>query len=134
MTRRTAPADHATGATPAALQAYEHALAALLNWRGGAEEALTQALQHAPGFVMGHLLQAYLLVCGRDRRRVASARPVLARAAQLRTNRRERLHLAALSAVVNDDYEGAKARLGDVLHTHPHDVLALHVAHAFDYA
>ena len=122
-----------TGTTPAALQAYERALAAFLGWRGGTEEALAQALQQAPGFVMAHLLQGYLLVCGRDPRRVGLARPVLARAAALRANSRERRHLAALAAAIDGDYEAAKAHLGDVLDTHPRDALALHVAHAFDY-
>ena len=122
-----------TGTTPAALQAYERALAAFLGWRGGTEEALAQALQQAPGFVMAHLLQGYVLVCGRDPRRVDLARPVLARAAALRANSHERRHLAALAAAIDGNYEAAKAHLGDVLDTHPRDALALHVAHAFDY-
>jgi tetratricopeptide (TPR) repeat protein len=122
-----------TGATPAALQAYERALVAFLGWRGGTEEALAQALQQAPGFVMAHLLQGYLLVCGRDPRRVGLARPVLARAAALRANSREQRHLLALAAAIDGDYEAAKAHLGDVLDAHPRDALALHVAHAFDY-
>jgi tetratricopeptide (TPR) repeat protein len=122
-----------TGTTPAALQAYERALAAFLDWRGGTEEALAQALQQAPGFAMAHLLQGYLLVCGRDPRRVGLARPMLARAAALRVKSRERAHLAALAAALDDDYEAAKAHLGDVLDRHPRDALALHVAHAFDY-
>jgi hypothetical protein len=122
-----------TGATPDAMQAYERALAAFLGWRAGTEEAVAQALQQAPGFVMPHLLQACLLVCGRDPRRVGLARPVLARAAALRANARERRHLAALAAAVDGDYEAAKAHLGDVLSAHPRDVLALHMAHAFDH-
>jgi tetratricopeptide (TPR) repeat protein len=133
MSASDARACPVTGSTPAALLAYERALAAFLGWRGGAEEALAQALQQAPGFVMAHLLQAYLLVCGRDPQRVALARPVLARAAALRANSRERLHLAALAATIDGDYEAAKGHLGDVLGTHPRDALALHVAHAFDY-
>ena len=38
------------------------------------------------------------------------ARPVLARAAELPANERERLHLAAISAALADHYERAKAR------------------------
>ena len=38
-----------------------------------------------------------------------------------------------LAAVLADDYERAKARLGELLRTQPRDVLALQVAHAFDY-
>ncbi|AMO22586.1 tetratricopeptide repeat protein [Ramlibacter solisilvae] len=122
-----------TGATPAALLAYERALAAFLGWRSGTEEALAQALQQSPGFVMAHLLQAYLLACGRDPKGVRLARPVVARAAALRANSREQGHLAVLAAVIDDDYEAAKARLGDVLDTYPRDAVALHVAHAFDH-
>jgi tetratricopeptide (TPR) repeat protein len=122
-----------SGATPTALKAYEHALAALLAWRSDAEAALARALQEASGFVMAHVLQAYGRVCSRDPRRVRSARPVLARAARLPSNARERLHLAAIAAVLDDDYEGAKSRLGELLRVEPRDVLALHVAHSFDY-
>jgi tetratricopeptide (TPR) repeat protein len=122
-----------SGAAPAALQSYERALAALLAWRSGANAPLALALEQAPGFVMAHALQAYLLVCTRDPQRVRLARAVLARAAALPANERERLHLAAIAAVVGDDYERAKARLSQVLRLDPRDVLALHVAHGFDY-
>ena len=128
-----ARAGPATGATPAALQAYERALASLLGWRGGAVEALASALQQAPGFVMAHVLQGYLLVVGRDPRRVGLARPVLARAAALGANSHEERHLAALAAAVDGDYETARTHLGAVLDAHPRDALALHVALAFDY-
>ncbi|HEX5865570.1 MAG TPA: tetratricopeptide repeat protein [Casimicrobiaceae bacterium] len=53
--------------------------------------------------------------------------------ARLPTNARERLHLAAIAAALADDYERAKALLGELLRQHPRDVLALQVAHAFDY-
>ena len=122
-----------SGATPAALEAYEPALAAFQGWRSGADVELARALQEAPAFVMAHVLQAYLLLCSRDPRRIRSARPVLARAARLPANERERGHLAAIAAVIADDYEGAKARLGAVLRLWPRDALALQVAHALDY-
>ncbi|MGE5338748.1 MAG: tetratricopeptide repeat protein [Gemmatimonadota bacterium] len=122
-----------TGATPAALDDYERALAAFQSWRSGADILLADALREAPAFVMAHVLQAWLLVCSRDPRRVRSARPVLEHAAELPANERERLHLAALSAVLADDYERAKSLLGRLLRRHPRDVLALQVAHAFDY-
>ena len=63
-------------------------------------------------------------MCSRDPRRVRSAHRVLAHAAGLATNERERLHLAALNAVLADDYEGAKTRLGELLRLQPRDVLA----------
>ena len=122
-----------SGATPAALEAWERALAASLAWRKGADGHLALALQEAPGFVMAHVLQAWLLLCGRDPLRVRSARPLLERAAALPANERERMHLGAIAAALADDYEGTKARLGELLLLYPRDALALHVAHAFDY-
>ncbi|MDQ6916619.1 MAG: tetratricopeptide repeat protein [Pseudomonadota bacterium] len=122
-----------SGATPTALDAYERALAASQSWHTGAMEQLGVALKEAPSFVMAHVLQAWLLLSSRDPRRVRPARPVLARAAALSANERERGHLAAIAAALDDDYERTKERLGEVLRMHPRDALALQVAHSFDY-
>jgi tetratricopeptide (TPR) repeat protein len=122
-----------SGASTGALEAYETALAAFQTWRTGAELPLAEALLEAPHFVMAHALQAYLLVCSRDPRRVQSARLVLARTAGLPFNRFERQHLAALGAVLDDDYELAKSHLGELLRVQPLDALALQVVHALDY-
>jgi tetratricopeptide (TPR) repeat protein len=122
-----------SGATTAAGEAYERALAAFQCWHSGADEQLASALLEAPGFVMGHVLQAYLLVCSRDPRRIRLARPLLVRAASLRASERERLHLAAITAAAAGDYELATARLDELLLRYPHDALALQVANTFDY-
>ena len=100
-----------SGATATAAAAYERALAAFQGWRVGAEAELAPALQEAPGFVMAHVLEGYLRVASRDPRRVRSARPMLARAAALPMNSRERLHVAALGAVLGDDLPGYGAVL-----------------------
>jgi tetratricopeptide (TPR) repeat protein len=122
-----------SGATPTALESYERALATFLAWQSGVRAPLASALQEAPTFVMAHVLEAYQVLSSRDPRHVRSAQEVLTRASHLPANDRERLHLAAIAAVLADDYERAKALLGDVLRAHPLDVLALQVAHAFDY-
>ena len=123
-----------SGSEPAALAAFERALAAYQGWRDGAEAPLARALQEAPGFVMAHVLQTYLLACSRDPRRIALARPALARAAALPGNERERLHVAAITALLDrDDFEGARAILGELLQLEPRDALALQAAHSLDY-
>ena len=122
-----------SGATGPALQAYEAALAAFQNWRRGAEPLLDAALREAPEFVMAHVLRAYLLVCSRDPRRVRAAVPVVARLRQLPANAWERGHMSALHALLADDIERAKSRFSGQLRQQPRDVLALQVAHAFDY-
>jgi hypothetical protein len=60
-----------SGATPAALEAFERALAAFQSWRSGAERLLAPALEDAPAFVMAHVLQAYLCCAVAIRRRSA---------------------------------------------------------------
>jgi len=122
-----------SGATPTALEAYERALATFQSWRKGTHAQLSPALREAPGFVMAHVLQAYLLLSSRDPGHVRLARPVLAHAAELPANDRERLHVAAITAALADHYERAKARWSELLSRYPRDVLALQVAHAFDY-
>jgi tetratricopeptide (TPR) repeat protein len=122
-----------SGATEPALQAYEAALAAFQNWHRGAEPLLDTALSEAPEFVMAHVLQAYLLVCSRDPRRVRAAVPVLERLRRLPANAWERGHIAALHALLADDIERAKSCFSEQLRQQPRDVLALQVAHAFDY-
>ena len=122
-----------SGATPGALDAFEHALATFQSWRNGSDGYLAPALQDAPSFVMAHVLQAYLYLASRDPVRVRRARPVLARLWQMPANARERLHLSAIAAILADDYEHAKALLGGLLTREPRDVLALQVAHNLDY-
>ncbi len=122
-----------SGATEPAFQAYEAALAAFQNWRRGAEPLLEAALREAPEFVMAHVLQAYLLVCSRDPRRVRAAVPLLERLRRLPANAWEHGHIAALHALLADDIERAKSCFSEQLRQQARDVLALQVAHAFDY-
>ena len=122
-----------TGATAVALDGYERALAAWLSWRADDGAALVGAVREAPRFVMALVLQAWQLACSRDRRRVDAARPLVAQALALPANERERLHLAALSNVLADDFERAKARLGRVLRRDPRDAVALQAVQSLDY-
>lgn len=123
-----------SGATPAALDAYERAAAAFLHWRSGAETHLAFAVEAAPDFTMAHVLGAWMHVSGRDPAGIERARPLFERAAALAGNPRERLHVSALGAAIEaDDIELATSHLGAALHIAPRDALALQVAHAYDY-
>jgi tetratricopeptide (TPR) repeat protein len=122
-----------SGATPAASDAFERALALFQSWRCGSEDELALALTQAPGFTMAHVLNAYLRVCSRDVARVRQAHSLHAQASGLAANARERLHVAAIGAALADDFSAFTAVLTDLLRQYPRDVLALQVAHAFDY-
>lgn len=125
--------DAISGATTAALPHYERAAAAFLHWRDGAEAHAATALALAPTFTMTHVLLAWQLLNGRDPARVRAARPLVDRAAALPANPRERLHVAALRAALDDDFDRMMARLADLLQLAPRDALALQVAHSFDH-
>ncbi len=122
-----------SGATPAALAAYERAVASWQAWRGNDGGALAAARRDAPAFVTAHALAAWQLATGRDVHRVDAARPIVAAALRLPANDRERMHLAALSAVLDDDFEGAKAKLDRLLARFPRDAVALQVVASLDY-
>ena len=122
-----------SGATPVALEAFEDALGAFQSWRSGVEGHLARALREAPAMVMAHVLRVYRFLSSRDPHRVDAAREVMRDIAGLPANARERMHFAAIAAVLADDYEAAKRSFGHLLDAEPRDVLALQMAHAFDY-
>jgi tetratricopeptide (TPR) repeat protein len=122
-----------SGATPAARDAFERALDAHLSWRSGADVHLEQAIQSAPTFTMAHVLSAYFNLCSRDRARVRQAYAAYATASRLPATPRERLHVAAMGAVLADDFQSFKTIVQSLLDEYPRDVLALQIGHALDY-
>ena len=106
-----------SGATPAALEAYERALAAFQGWRVGAEAQLAPALREAPGFVMAHVLQALHAAlqprsaAGRARRGRSLARA----AGAARQPARAAAPGRARARCSTTTTKRAKARLGELL-------------------
>jgi len=122
-----------SGATPAARDAFERALDAHLSWRSGAAAHLEQAVQAAPEFIMAHVLRAYFNLCSRDPAVVRQAHAAYETAASLPATPRERLHVAAMGAVLADDFESVKTIVETLLKEYPRDVLGLQIGHALDY-
>jgi len=122
-----------SGATPGARDAFERALDAHLSWRSGADTHLAQAVQAAPAFTMAHVLSAHFDLCSRDPLRVHQAHAAYATASRLPATPRERLHVAAMGAVLANDFESFKAMVQRLLEEYPRDVLALQIGHALDY-
>ena len=112
---------------------YARALAAFQSWRQNANALAEEATRSDPASAMPLLLRCWIALCGRDPAGRALARPLHDRAAPLVKSPLERAHLAAVRAAIDDDYDGCVARLSQQLDDDPHDVLALQVAHAFDY-
>jgi len=122
-----------TGATLPARDAFERALDAHLSWRSGAASHLAQAVRAAPTFTMAHVLGGYFDLCSRDPVRVREARAAYLTASSLPATPRERLHVAAMGAVLADDFQSFKTIVQRLLDGYPRDVLALQIGHALDY-
>jgi hypothetical protein len=122
-----------SGATGPALALYEDALRALRLQRGDARALAAQAAREAPAFVAARQLEAALLLASRDPREFESAGWAYARLKDLAQNDRERLHTAAIAAAVDGDYAGASKLYDRIVADEPRDVVALHIAAAYDY-
>jgi len=122
-----------SGASGRALDHYERALHGFLAWRGEPRAEARLALEEAPGFVMGHVLEAQLHLCSRDPSGAAVARARLERAQHLPQDARERMHLAAIATALRGDWDRAREPLACILGQHPRDLLALAVSHTIDH-
>jgi tetratricopeptide (TPR) repeat protein len=122
-----------TGATPLALEQFEHALEAFQLGRGDPFAPLRVATTESPGFAMAHMLEAYLRAGGRDPAGAENAAQILGKVDFTRLNYRERGHFAALAAAIAGEYEATSALLASVLAEYPLDAVALQVVHSVDY-
>jgi tetratricopeptide (TPR) repeat protein len=122
-----------TGASARALEHYERALDGFLAWTGEPRLEARRAREAAPGFVMGHLLEAYLHLCSRDPADAREVRRALRRARGLAQNARERMHAAAIATALGGDYGRSRELLAIILARYPRDLLALAVLHTIDH-
>jgi tetratricopeptide (TPR) repeat protein len=125
-----------TSATSSAsLQQYERALDLCASYELDPLATIQQVLDTDPTFALGHCLRAGLAVMATDR----AAVPMLAESVAAvesqgrRAHDRERAHAAAARAWLEGDFAGSIQRYGDILIDHPHDLLALQVAHVGDF-
>lgn len=119
----------------ASLQQFEQALDLSVSYQLDPLATIQQALESDPSFAMGHCLRAGLAIMATDR----AALPMLTESVAAiesqgrRANDRERAHGAAARAWVEGDFAGSIQRYGEILLDHPHDLLALQVAHVGDF-
>jgi len=122
-----------TGASGLALEHSERGLAGFLAWTGEPRADARRAREAAPGFAMGHLLEAHLHLCSRDPADQDQARAALRRALALPQSARERMHAGAVATALRGDYARARELLACILARHPRDLLALAVSHTIDH-
>jgi tetratricopeptide (TPR) repeat protein len=119
-----------TTTSAAAAAAFDHAVRGYVNFRADTPYWVQRMGEADPDFAMGHCLKGYLALGAFDEtKRVAAAAALeKARAAVDALTRRERLHIAALEAWQRGRIDAALARWGEILATHPTDLLALRLA------
>ena len=122
-----------SGCDASAAAHYETALWRMQCMVGDPLAATDLALSERPDFTIAHVLRAYLHLCASEKAAVEPARQSVAAAIALEANARERAHIGAAQALIDGQWDVGRARLQRILEEHPRDVLALQVAHLFDF-
>jgi len=122
-----------SGATGAAVTAYDEAVEAFNIYRGDPVALVDGAIASAPEFAMAHILKAYLYAVATEPDAAAEAGAIVAHAKTLSMNDRERSHIAALDHVLANDWTDAALALDDHNMRYPHDLVGLQVGHLTDF-
>jgi tetratricopeptide (TPR) repeat protein len=114
-----------------AVVAFDHLIAGYLRYRADTPARLAALLQADPDFALAHCMQGYFFMLAYKQAVVPLAQRAAETAQALsgRTTERERRHLAALAAWIEGDLDRAIALWESILAEHPHDVVALRLAH-----
>ncbi len=116
------------------LERFERAAELFHGYYGDPLGVIDEALREDPSFALGHALKAGLLVSAGEGAVMPLLRETLDHAERLpHANERERRHLAAARAWYDGDFRAAARIYGDLLLDHPHDLLALQLAHLVDF-
>jgi hypothetical protein len=118
-----------------ALDLYDQAVSQLIAYRADPMATIDLALAADPSFVMGHCFKAGLLATTTERGAEAGITAALD-AAERHIGlalERERMHLTAARAWACRDFAGATKLYGDICAEFPRDLLALQIAHLFDF-
>lgn len=121
--------------SPAAIAAFNHLSDGFLRYRADLPDRLRALLQAAPDVALAHCIQGYMMMLGYKAALVPAARAAEARARALAADatERERRHIGALAAWTEDNLDGAIAQWEAILRRHPHDVLAVRLAHFVNF-
>ncbi len=122
-----------SGATGAAVAAYDEAVDAFNIYRGDPVALVDCAIAAAPEFAMAHILKAYLFAVATEPEAAAEAVIIVETAKGLVLNERERSHIAALDGLVANEWTDAAVALDHHNMRYPHDLLGLQVGHLTDF-
>ena len=122
-------------ASQKALDYYETALAQFQTYVGDPVETIEQGLQEDPGFVLGHVFRATMLMMTTERQYIPEIKKSVAAARALSTkaNDRERALTHACQQWLDGDWCSASVTWDKVLADYPRDALALQAGHLTDF-
>lgn len=123
----------ASGASRKSLDFYESALHDLLCFRNDPVATVDAALEDSAGFVMGHAMKAWLHLLGTEPNALQVACDSLKATEGLPATAREKAHLKAAGLLADGKWHAAGRVLEDIIHDHPHDLLALQSGHLVDF-
>ncbi|MDX2218519.1 MAG: tetratricopeptide repeat protein [Burkholderiales bacterium] len=122
-----------TGANATALDHFEASLAAFNSYHGDPVSHVEAALAEAPEFVMAHALKSALYLSGTEQPAAEAAASFITHARTLQANDRERALLDALDRIACGAFTDAADRFDRLLADHPRDLVALQIAHLYDF-
>lgn len=122
-----------SGAVPSSVQHYERALHQFQCYCGDPLATIEAACAERPDFVMARVLHAWLHLLGTEPLGLPVARDDLELARQWPSNRREQIHLAAISGLINGYWHTARRLLEDLTLDYPLDGLGLLAGHVLDF-
>ncbi|XVQ14129.1 tetratricopeptide repeat protein [Spirillospora sp. CA-255316] len=124
-------------ASPAAVRHYDNAIHELLHFRAEVVDEVRLALAEDPGFVLGHVLSAYLGLLTTD---PDDARAVRERFGPFRASLdascllpREKAHVEAVGYLLEGDFAACGGLLARITEEYPRDALALAAGHQIDF-
>ncbi len=118
-----------------AIAAFNHFSEGFLRYRADLPQRLQALMQAAPDVAHAHSIQGYMMMLGYKAALIPLARAAEAKARALATHAtaRERHHVDALAAWIDDDLDRAISHWEAILRTHPHDVLAVRLSHFVNF-
>ncbi|MCI0546712.1 MAG: tetratricopeptide repeat protein [Candidatus Rokubacteria bacterium] len=122
-----------SGATPAAVEHYDQAVAEFNVYRGDPLATADRAIAEAPGFVMAHLLKAHLLGLAAEPGAMAEAAKILDHVRDLPADDRERSHTAALRHLARGNWVAAAVAMDLHGMRYPRDLVGLQSGHVMDF-
>ena len=122
-----------SGATPESVGHFDAALLAFNLYRDDPLAAVDRAIAASPGFVMAHVLKAYLLGLATEPLAGAQATEVMRGARGLSMDEREASHVAALDRLLAGNWIAAAVTLDFHNAAYPRDLLGLQAGHLIDF-